>query len=137
FTVDLLVHQARGHRGVGNGIDVGDVGTRLEGQVVGRLHVGAAHQVDTPGVRDDQLGTVSQPSLHPRGEDRVCVRRVGADQQDDVGLVDRREVLGAGRGAERLVEAVAGGGVADPGAGVDVVVVEGRTHHLLDDVDLL
>jgi hypothetical protein len=35
------------------------------------------------------------------------------------------------------LQAVAGGGVADPGAGVDVVVAEGGPDHLLDDVDLL
>ena len=78
----------------------------------------------------------AQPLLHPRREHRVGVGRVGADDHDDVGLVDGLEVLGAGRRAERLLEPVAGGRVADPGAGVDVVVAERRAHHLLDDVDL-
>ena len=77
------------------------------------------------------------PPLHPGGEHRVGVGGVGADDEHDVGLLDRREVLGAGRGAEGVVQAVAGGGVADPRAGVDVVVAERRPHHLLDDVDLL
>ena len=79
----------------------------------------------------------AQPPLHPGGEHRVGVGGVGADQQDHVGALDGLEVLGAGGGAEGLVQAVAGGGVADPGAGVDVVVAERRPHHLLDDVDLL
>ena len=51
-------------------------------------------------------------------------------------LVDGPEVLRAGRRAERLLEPVAGRGVADPRARVDVVVAERRAHHLLDDVDL-
>ena len=42
-----------------------------------------------------------------------------------------------GRGPERLLQAVAGRRVADPGAGVDVVVAERGADQLLDDVDLL
>ena len=67
----------------------------------------------------------------------MAVGRVGADHHDHVGGVDRLEVLRAGRGAEGLLQAVAGRRVADPGAGVDVVVAERGPHHLLDDVDLL
>ena len=44
----------------------------------------------------------AQPLLHARGEDRMGVGRIGADDQDDVGLLDRIEVLRAGRGAEGL-----------------------------------
>ena len=67
----------------------------------------------------------------------VRVRRVGPDEQHDVTVLDGCEVLGARRRAERLVEAIPRGGVAHASAGVDVVVAEGRSHHLLDDVDLL
>ena len=62
--------------------------------------------------------------------------RVRPDDDDDVAAVDRLEVLRAGRGAEGLLQAEASGGVADPGAGVDVVVAEGGPHHLLHDEDL-
>ena len=65
------------------------------------------------------------------------IRRVGADHEDDVGLLDAPEVLGAGGFAERRLEAVAGRRVAHARAGVDVVVAEGRAHHALHDVDLL
>ncbi len=97
----------------------------------------AAHHVDAARVGHDQLGALAQPPLHPRGEDGVRVGRVGSDQQDHVGLVDGAEVLGAGGGAEGLLEAVSRRGVTHPRTGVDVVVAERRPDHLLDDVDLL
>ena len=53
---------------------------------------------------------LAQAALHARGEHRVAVGGVGADHHDHVGLFDRAEVLGAGRRAERLLEAVAGRG---------------------------
>ena len=65
------------------------------------------------------------------------VGRVGADDQDHVGFVDRIEVLGAGRGAEGGLQAVAGRRVADAGAGIDVVVAEGGAHQLLHQEGLL
>ena len=54
------------------------------------------------------------------------VGRVRTDHHHDIALVDRTEVLGAGGGAEGLVEAVTGRRVTDPGAGVDVIVAEAR-----------
>ena len=104
----LLVVETLGDDHVGHGVDKGDVGARQHGQVVGRLDVRAAYQVDAARVGDDQLGALAQPPLHPRGEDGVGVGGVGADQQDHVGLLDRLEVLRAGGGAEGLLEAVAG-----------------------------
>ena len=105
--------------------------------MVARLDVRAAHEVDPPRVDDDELRALAQALLHPRREDRVAVGRVGTDDHDDVGVLDRREVLRPGGRPERRLEAVAGRRVADPGAGVDVVRAEGRSHHLLDEVDLL
>ena len=134
---ELLVVESLGDDHVGHRVDEGDVGAGQDGQVVGRLDVRAAHEVDATRVGHDQLGALAQPPLHARGEDGVRVGRVGADQQDHVGLVDRLEVLGAGGGAEGLLEAVARRGVAHPRTGVDVVVAERRPDQLLDDVDLL
>ena len=66
---------------------------------------GAADEVDPARVDDDQPRAVAQPPLHPRGEHRVGVGRVRADQQDHVGSVDRAEVLRSRRGAERRASA--------------------------------
>ena len=68
----------------------------------------------------------------------MAVGRIGADHHDDVGL--RRRDLKSCVPAEVpkvLRQAIAGGRVADAGAGVDVVVAEGGADHLLHDVDFL
>ena len=62
-----------------------------------------AHQIDAARIDDDELGALAQPLLHLRGEHGMGVGRIGADDQDDVGLVDRIEILRAGRSAEGLV----------------------------------
>jgi hypothetical protein len=67
----------------------------------------------------------------------VTVGRVGADDDDHVGVLDGIEILGAGRGAESLAEAVAGGRMADAGAGVDIVVAEAGADQLLHQEGLL
>ena len=85
----------------------------------------------------DQLRPFTQALLHARAEHRVGVGRVGADDHDDVGKIDALEVLRAGRLAERLLQPVAGGRVADAGAGVDVVVAEAGADQLLDEEGLL
>ena len=114
-----------------------DVGAGPQRQVIGGLDMRRAHQVDAARIDDDQLGALAQAPLHPRGEHRVAVGRVGADDHDHVGLLDGVEVLRAGRGAEGRLQAVAGGRVADPGAGVDVVVAEAGADQLLDQEGLL
>ena len=67
------------------------------------LHVRRLHDVDAARVDHDQLRAFAQPLLHARGEHRVAVGRVGADDHDHVGLLDRLEGLRAGRFAERLL----------------------------------
>ena len=131
FAHECLVHQALGDDDMGQRIDEGDVGAGLELQVVGGADVRRLHEVDAARIGDDECSPLAQTALHARGEDRMAVRGVGADHQDDVGLGHRLEILGAGRGAEGGLEAVAGGGVADAGAGVDVVVAQRRAHQLL------
>ncbi len=64
----------------------------------------------------------------------MAVGRIGADHQDDVGLLDGIEILRPRRSAERGLEAVAGRRMADAGAGVDVVVAEDVAHQLLDEI---
>src|SRR5690606_37481477 len=59
---------------------------------------------------------------------------VGAHDDDHVSEHDGVEGLRAGRFAQRGLEAIAGGRVADARAGVDVVGAEGRAHQLLHQV---
>ena len=96
-----LVDQALGDDDVRHRVDHGDVGAGPQRQVVVGLDVRrAVDQVDAARVDDDQLGAVAQAPLHVRGEHRVGVGRVGADDHDHVGVLDGVEVLGAGGGAE-------------------------------------
>src|ERR1019366_1776410 len=64
------------------------------------------------------------------------VGRIAADDQNDVGLVNRVEVLRAGRSAEGLVETVAGRRVTDARAGVDVIVAKAGANKLLNQIAL-
>ena len=56
---------------------------------------------------------------------------IGADHHHHVRVGHRIEILGSRRGAEGLLQAVAGGGVANPRAGIHVVVAERGAHHFL------
>ena len=132
-----LVDQPLGHDDMAQRIEQRDIGAGAQRQVVIRLHMRGLHHVDPAGIGDDQLGALADALLHPRCEDRVAVSRVGADDEDDVGLGDGLEVLRAGRGAERRAQPIAGRRVADAGAGIDIVVAEGGAHQLLDEEDLL
>ncbi len=66
------------------------------------------HDVGAARIDDDQLGAFAQPLLQTRAEDWMPVGRVGADDNRNVGELDRIEILRAGRGAEGLAETVAG-----------------------------
>ena len=73
---------------------------------------GVLDEVDAARIDDDQpgarlAGLAAQALLHARGEDRMAVGRIGADDEDDVAVFDAVEVLGAGRSAEGGVQAVA------------------------------
>ena len=129
--------QAFGDDDMGERGDDGDVGARLERQMVVGLDMRRAHEVDAARIEDDQPGALAQPLLHARGEHRMAVGRIGADDHDHVGLLDRVEVLRAGRGAVGGLQAIAGRRVAHARAGVDIVVAEGRAHELLHQEGLL
>ncbi|MNV76155.1 hypothetical protein D3C71_1694900 [compost metagenome] len=94
-------------------------------------------KVDTTRIDDDQLCPLPQPFLKPRAEDRMAIGRVGANDDDHIGLLDTVEILRAGRSAERLSEAVAGWRMAHAGAGVDIVVAETCAHQFLDEKGFL
>ncbi|GCC47178.1 hypothetical protein chiPu_0031445, partial [Chiloscyllium punctatum] len=101
-----------------------------------RLYVRRFHHLGAARIDHDQLGALAQPLLQSRGEHRVGRGWVGADDQHDVGILDRVEILGAGRGAVGLRQAVAGRRMADPGTGVDIVVAEAGADQLLHQIGL-
>ena len=106
---ELFVNQTFGDNDVRHRIDQGDVGAGTQLQEVRGLHVGCANQVDLARVGNDQLGAFAQALLHARGEHGVSVRRVGTDEKNDVGVLHRLEILGAGRSTERVLQSETGG----------------------------
>ena len=129
-----FVDQAFGDDDMGQRGEHGDVGAGHQRQMVQRLDVRRLHHFGAAGIDHDQLGALAQPLLHARGEHRMRSRRIGADDHHDVGMLDRVEILRAGRGAERRRQAVAGRRVADAGAGVDVVVAEAGADQFLHQI---
>ena len=65
------------------------------------------------------------------------IRRIGTDDYQHIGGIHRIEVLSAGRFTEGRLQSVARGRMANAGAGVDVVVAEGRSDEFLDQIRLL
>src|SRR6516164_547048 len=65
------------------------------------------------------------------------VGRVCADQNDDVGMLDRIEILRARRSAECVGETIAGRRVAYPRARINVVIAEAAADELLHQERLL
>src|SRR3546814_20424951 len=63
----------------------------------------------------------------------MAVGRIGADDEDHIGLHDAVEILRARGGAERRLQAIAGRGMADTGAGIDIIVAAALTDPLLDE----
>jgi hypothetical protein len=51
-------------------------------------HVRRACQGDASWIDNDQPGALAQPLLHARSEDRMCIGRVGANEQDEISVLD-------------------------------------------------
>ena len=75
----FLVDQTLGHDHVREGVDHRDVRAGQQGQMIIGLDVRRSHEVDAARVDDDEPGTLAQPPLHARGEDRMPIGRVRAD----------------------------------------------------------
>ncbi len=132
-----LVHETFGDDDVGQRIDDRDIGARLQREVMLGTHVRGLHEIDAARIDDDKMRALAQALLQPRAEDRMRVGRIGTDHHDDVGLVGRLEILRAGRCAERGLQAVTRGRMADTGAGVDIVDPERGAHELLHEEGFL
>ncbi|MDT4826606.1 hypothetical protein FQZ97_599210 [compost metagenome] len=126
-----LVDQALGGDHVRQRGQQRGIGARTDLQVEVGLDVRRAYELDAARVDHDQAGALAQAALQARGEHRVAAAGVGAHDDHHVGMHDRVERLRAGGFAQGLLQAIAGGRMADPRAGVDVVRAERRAHQLL------
>ena len=134
---EVLVDQALGDHHVGHGVDDRDVGARRQ------LAGGTAASMCGERTRSMRRGSTTISLAPSRSRRFIREANTGCPS---VGLAPITMITSASATdlkswvpadvAEGLLEPVAGRGVADPRAGVDVVVAERRAHHLLDDVDL-
>ena len=90
-----------------------DIGAGCQREVMLRLDMRHAHQIDPARVDDDELCSRfsvfgPQPPFHPAGEDRMGIGGICAHHQDDIRLHDAVEILRACAGAEGGLEPVAG-----------------------------
>lgn len=101
------------------------------------MYVDVQGEADGTRVGDDQFGSV-QHAVEQSGPDhRVSLDGIGPDHQQAVGPLDVVEAVGAAGEPEGCREAGGGGGVAEPGAVVDVVGADDHPHELLDEVVVL
>src|SRR5271168_2305028 len=137
FPHEGLVDETLGYDHMRERVHDGDVRARPQREMMVRLDMRHADDINPAGIDYDQLRALAQPSLHARGEDGMRVGRIRADDEDHVRLVNRLEVLRTRRGAKRLAEAITRRRVAYACAGIDVVVAEARANQLLNQEHLL
>ena len=61
-----------------------------------RFDVRAADQINLARVSDDEFGAIAQTAFHAGRKHRVCIRGVGADDQQHIGVLHRFEGLCTG-----------------------------------------
>jgi hypothetical protein len=105
--------------------------------VILRLDVRRTDDIGAARIDNDQLGALAQPLLETRGEHRVPVGRVCADDHDYVGLFDAVEILRAGRRPECRLQSIASRRVTNTRAGIDIVVAETGANQFLDEEGFL
>ncbi len=105
--VDQQVQQPVEQREIGAGLDR-------------QVQVGPVGGGGAPRVHHDEFGARLEPVGHPQEQDRMAVRHVRADDEEQVGGVEVG--VGAGRavGAQGLLVSGAGAGHAQPGVRLDV-----------------
>ena len=136
-----LVLQTLGHDHMGHGVDESHIASRSDLEVL--LVVGTVgsvrriEQVDLPGIGHDQLGALTQAAAQAGGKHRMAVSWVSANHQGQIGVLDGVEILSAGRLTQGLLQSVSGGRVANPRAGVDIVIGKRSAHQLLDQESFL
>ncbi len=130
---EILVRQPFVHDGVHHGVEQRDIGVGLELQEGGRM----AREIGAARIDDDQLGAFLRRVLDPGRRDRVIRRRVGADQEDHLGLHHIADLIRHRSRADAFEQRHDRGGVAQPRAVIHVVRAESGAHQLLEQIRLL
>ena len=95
------------------------------------------HHWHAAGVDDDERGAALHRPHHLVAEDRVRLGRVGAGDEDTVGVADVADGVRHGGAAERHVQPGDRAGVAEAGAVVHVVGADAGAEEFLEEVVLL
>ena len=122
--LDDHVHDRVQQRHVGAGAELQHLG-------------GVATQAHAARVHHDQLAAALGELLEIGRGDRVVLDRVGADDDGDIGVLDLVEGRGDRTRADVLHQRRHRGGMAEPGAVIDVVVAEALADQLLEEIGLL
>ena len=129
----LAVVKLLGDDDVHHGVEQGDVGAGGELQHMG----GMLDQRMAARVADDEGGAALGGIFEEGSGNRVVLGRVGADDQDDIGLERVGERRGDRRRTDGLEQSRHRRGMAQPGAVVDIVGAETGAHQLLEEIGLL
>src|SRR5581483_4409527 len=128
----LLVVELLGDDGIEDAVEHRHVGAVLELQ-----HApGVALERLAARIHDDEPGVALGRLLEEGGGDRVVLGRIGADDDDDVGVLALVEGRRHRARADAFQERRHRRGVAQPRAVVDIVGAEAGAHQLLEQVGL-
>ncbi len=118
---------------VEHAVEHGDVGAVLE------LHhlPGVALERLAARVHHHELGATLGGLLEEGGGDRMVLGRIGADHDDNVGVLALVESSGHGGRADAFEKSRDRRGMTQPGAVIDIVGAEARAHQFLEQIGLL
>ena len=129
------IDQAFGDQHVEHAVEQRDVGPRYDRQMeIGDFGALRAARVGN----DDFQVRIGRPCILDVAEDdRMRHRRVGAGNEDDLGLPDVLVAAWRRIGTQRLLVAGDGGGHAEPRIGIDVVGADQPLGQLVEDIVVL
>ena len=126
-----LIHQSFGNNHMRQCVDHRNICTRPQRQMELRLDMRRANQVDPARVHHDKLGTFPQAFFHPGRKHGVSISRVGADDEDNVGLINTIKILRTSGSTKGALQPVAGGRVTDACTSIHIVVAKSGTDKFL------
>ncbi len=128
----LLIDQAFFDDGVNHGVEQGHVGIGAELQRA----PGMAAEVGHARIGQHDFGAALGGVFHPSGRHRVIGRGVGADHQNELGMLHIVDLVAHRARAHPFEQRGHAGRMAQPGAVIDVVAAEAGAHQLLEQVGL-
>ena len=115
-----------------DGVEQRHVARRLELQHVAGVF---AHRL-AARINDDELGAAFCRLLEEGRGDGMVFGRIGADDHDNVGVLDLVEGRGHGAGADALDQCRDRRGMTQPRAVIDIVVAKAGADQLLEQIGL-